>query len=266
MSKEHVLKYDKIKRVEEKEDLPLEDKIEVANEVIEYCLSKAKKPSVAFSGGKNSLVLLHLVLQHNPEVYVTYNNTLVEYPDNIKFVRWIAKEWDLNFYETRPATNYWRILKVYGIQDKGRRWGRYYKEPECCKLLKTGPVADLYNELGVDCYFTGISAFESRARKLTISAFGLIREGVRKVGQRGHLNNPTIAAYPVAYFTEEDCWEYIKKYELPVNPVYERWGIKRNGCRFCLNYLGSEEYVMKTFPKVYRRILKLAGQSSLDDF
>jgi len=92
---------------------PLDYKIESAKKAIQsgfdVCQSKA---SIAFSGGKDSTVLWHLIKTFFPEKHaetaVIFGNTGVEYPESLKFARKIGKEWGKdNFYEVTPA----RLLK-----------------------------------------------------------------------------------------------------------------------------------------------------------
>lgn len=81
----------------------LDYKIEKATAVISEALIMGRNPAVAFSGGKDSTVLLHLVRAQRPDVYVIYGNTGVEYPECVQFVRWLKGEWNLNLHEARPG-------------------------------------------------------------------------------------------------------------------------------------------------------------------
>jgi len=263
-----MIEFNQIKEVEEWQFKSYKEKLKVAEQTIEEALSMSENPAVAFSGGKNSLVALHLVLQHKPDVIVVFNNTLVEYPETVRYVRKIAEEWNLNFYEVKPdkGVNYWKIVREHGFPQV-RGWKKdKVAEPKCCSLLKTKPVAKFYNENRVDCYITGISAFESRMRKLGIYQRGLIRT-VKKVGHDGKLWKPIIACHPVGLWTELDIWNYIEENSLPVNPVYEKYGLERTGCMFCTGYIGWEKVISRTHPYAFKKILKMMyGQTNLSDW
>lgn len=86
----------------------LDYKIEKAVSVLKeaFALSKTK-PSVAFSGGKDSTVLWHLIRTYLPEesYYVIFGNTTVEFPESLRFARQLGREWSndkVEFIEVLP--------------------------------------------------------------------------------------------------------------------------------------------------------------------
>ena len=90
---------------EQKRDL--EYKIAVAQRVIGQALDVATRPALAFSGGKDSTVLLHLIRMTYPErarrLVVIYGNTGVEFPECVRFARGLAVDWRLDFHEAQPG-------------------------------------------------------------------------------------------------------------------------------------------------------------------
>ena len=84
----------------------LDHKIAVARNVIADALAVSECPALAFSGGKDSTVLWHLIRSHpnSPrDLIVIFGNTLVEFLENRKFVRRMAREWSTAIHEARPA-------------------------------------------------------------------------------------------------------------------------------------------------------------------
>lgn len=60
--------------------------------------------AIAFSGGKDSTVLWHLIRTHFPDKhpYIIFGNTGVEYPESLRFARKLGKEWGGEYFkETR---------------------------------------------------------------------------------------------------------------------------------------------------------------------
>lgn len=87
----------------------LDYKINTAVDAIKQAFDVCKhRAAIAFSGGKDSTVLWHLIRQHFPvqsdKLAIIYGNTGIEYPECVTFARKLAKEWcSDNFYETKPA-------------------------------------------------------------------------------------------------------------------------------------------------------------------
>jgi len=240
---------------------PLEEKIEIADKVIRKALEISKKPAIAFSGGKYSTVVLSMVLKYKPDIIVLFNNTGVEFPETVKFVHKLAKEWKLNFYEIRPKTTFWKIVEEHGPPSH-QRWR--VKEPMCCYLLKTKPSCQFYRKMRIDLVFTGISAYESRVRKLSTSQRGLLYQAKNL----GHykFSKPIWRANPLGLWTDDDVWEYIKRFNIPVNPVYQKYNILRTGCLPCTGFKGWEKEMQKISPKLYELMMKMKKQSLLSDF
>lgn len=74
---------------------PLDRKVERAVAVIREAVNLSKhQMAVAFSGGKDSTVLLHLMTRHFPELrpWVIFANTGIEYPESLRFARQMGKE------------------------------------------------------------------------------------------------------------------------------------------------------------------------------
>lgn len=84
---------------------PLEKKVEKAQEIVRDTFKRGKKFALAFSGGKDSTALWHLIRETCPEeakdLIVIFGNTGVEYRESLLFARQLGKEWGGdNFYET----------------------------------------------------------------------------------------------------------------------------------------------------------------------
>ena len=100
--------YMSFKEIIAEQKKPLDYKIEMAKKAIQkgfdVCRSQA---AIAFSGGKDSTVLWHLIKTYFPEQHkktaVIFGNTGVEYPESLRFARKLGGEWGGdNFYEATP--------------------------------------------------------------------------------------------------------------------------------------------------------------------
>jgi len=248
-----------IKEVAEKVNRPFHVKLVETREVISHHFEEfGDNVAVAFSGGKDSEVVLYLCLQVNPHVPVVFNNTGVEYPETVRFVAELEVLWNLNLVVTHPEKSFWDCTVEYGFP-KGTKWretqanvtlGRKGNTARCCYWLKEKPFSLAIRKNGYLGYFSGETAEESRLRMFAARrgmCFHLKKENVCKIK-------------PILWWTKEEVWDYIAKNNLPVNPIYER-GAERVGCMPCTAYKIWETQMQKLTPKLYRLIkLRKDGQ------
>lgn len=128
--------------LQEMQAWPLERKVEHARGVIRDTFMQGNKVALAFSGGKDSTALWHLIRETCPEeaarMIVIFGNTGVEYPESLFFARKLGSDWGgENFYETKldrlknPRLKYeaqkevWALIEEHGeveryLNKKGR--------------------------------------------------------------------------------------------------------------------------------------------------
>ena len=236
--------------------------------LLKAVLGNHKNPAIAWSGGKDSTVLLHMVMKIMPNIKVIWVNTGVEFPECVHFIKKIQDSWKLNLYIAKPSTTFWDTTDKFGwpmlgkggsggwqsranyLERNGRtKLAKATREAKisaaCCRLLKHQPAERLYKELGVDCLLLGNMIAESRQRYLTWSQRGdyyyASSEGRYKV-------------WPLASWTDEDVWKYHARYKLPHSEIYDK-GHKRNGCWPCLMDFHYEDNKLsllhKSHPKLW---------------
>lgn len=105
--------------------MPLEYKIETAVKAIDEGFRASKSiSSLAFSGGKDSTVLWHIMRTYFPDkkYYIIFGNTGVEFPESLKFARKMGKEWGGEWFkEAQPEKLETNELK-YAAQSEVLRW------------------------------------------------------------------------------------------------------------------------------------------------
>ena len=229
-----------------------ESKVEATTDFIREVLAQHKKPVVACSFGKNSMIVLHIVRQFDPNVHVLFNNTLVEYPDTYQFKRMIAEKWGLNLVETKPTKTFWWVTENYGFPLFSRK-GYKDASKSCCRYLKEYPVEKILRMYKFDLYFTGLTRHESRRREFSARKYGKYFYSKRAKHWKCH---------PLQDWTEEDVWNYHEINGLPHNGVYDKEapdGFKiRTGCWCCtipIKY-GKIEFLRTNYPKLWRLLLR----------
>lgn len=181
--------------------------------------NKTDKTVVAFSGGKDSTVLLDLVQRVlSPDEYiVVFNDTTMELSPTYEFVEKIKKRYfNLKFLVSRyekPAIEMW---KEVGIPSKVHRW--------CCTIYKTVPTIKLIQKLIKKetpkvLLYDGIRGDESPIRaKLSYVSRGK--------------NLQQINIHPIIEWNSAMVYLYTFMRDLPLNKLY-RYGIMRVGCAVC---------------------------------
>lgn len=124
--------------INEAQKKPLDYKIATAVNAIQSAFDVQKHTAaIAFSGGKDSTVLWHLIRIYFPDnpVEVIYGNTGVEFPESLKFARKLGKEWGgEHFHETQLERLTEDGLK-YEVQKEVLEWLR--REGRLSEVLKT---------------------------------------------------------------------------------------------------------------------------------
>jgi len=222
----------------------------LALDIIYMAMGKGKKPVVLFSGGKDSTAVLHLVRRVCPSTPAMFNNTGVEAKETIEYVRTVP-----NLIENHPEKSFWECVKEYGYPEyksKAKSHGN-----QCCRWLKEKPGDERIKAEGFDIIFTGLTAAESRQRRLTLLRMGdtylLKADG-------------TWRCHPIWDWTEADVWAYIKGRGIPYNEGYDA-GWARCGCVPCSAHKGWEQRLAKENPRMLRHLLKRRyGQRQCGDF
>jgi len=176
-----------------------------------YNETKGKGYYVAFSGGKDSVVLLDIVKRSKLPYKAYFNNTTVEAPEMYSFIRKYHPEVIWN----RPKNNesMFKLIKKKGMPTRIRRF--------CCAFLK-------HNHGKNNVVVQGIRSAESFAR----THREIFEEAMTNT--KKDYDNGTEMYYlcPIIDWTVGDVWEYIKERNLPYCSLYDE-GWERLGCVGC---------------------------------
>ena len=177
---------------------------------------------VAFSGGKDSIVLLDLVKKALPkdEFVVVFGDTQMEFPDTYNVVDEVeaqCKAEGIRFYRAKSHMEVFDSWKQFAPPSRVLRW--------CCSVHKSTPqVIKLREVLEKDDYsgmaFVGVRGAESIRR----SEYDFESNGMKQKGQR--------SANPILDWTSYEVWLYIYANHLVINKAY-KMGSQRIGCLCC---------------------------------
>lgn len=269
---------------------------------------------VSFSGGKDSTVLLHIARQLYPEIKAMFVDTGLEYPEIKQFVK-SFKNVDI----IRPDIMFNKVIEQYGypivtkeiseavynarrhlknkthykahyekLMGEGRyakgkdrrqyschQWKYLIEAPfkisnQCCSIMKKTPAHKYYKQTK-RAPIVGTMAEESRLRT----------SQYLKIGCNG-FDNKIPTSTPIAFWTEQDIYEYINKFNLQIasvygdlvkeNNKYKTTGCHRTGCMFCGFGCHQEQYpnrfqqLAKTHPKQYDYIINKLQMGKVLDY
>jgi len=176
------------------------NKIEMAVEIIRQ---NATEPYfVCDSGGKDSNVVVDLIMnQAKVPADYHYNVSPIDPPQVYKFLKEFHPftQWDLH------AKDFWQKVDKKGLPTRTRRW--------CCEIIKEGGGSGRI-------VVTGVRWAESSKR------------ACRRMLEPDKHDKTKRYLHPIICWTDVEVWEYIHKYNLPYNPLYDN-GWKRIGCIGC---------------------------------
>lgn len=204
--------------------------------------------AVSCSFGSCSVVVLHMALEVKPDIKVVFNNTGVEYPETYAYRELLRKEWNLNLIETKPQKTFWQCVKEYGFPLIRKTGKSKHKKHRCCIYLKEKPFKNFCKSNSVSATLTGLRASESGVRMLAIGQVGQFYL---------HKTSQIWKAHPIAFWNYKQVWRYLEENNIPINEVYTKLGLPRNGCMPCTGFIDWEKQLAKANLKMYRWVQKL---------
>lgn len=227
-------------------------KVEVAIERIKTFEPK-EGYYLAFSGGKDSVVIKALADMAKVKYDAHYSHTSVDPPELVRFIRDKHPDVITDFPTDGDGNRVtmWNLIPKKKIPPT--RITRY-----CCQVLKEGGGEGRV-------VITGVRWAES-ARRANNRA-GLEVETGDKMRERADPDNPDNARLvescptkgrhilnPIIDWTNGEVWEFIRRYEVPYCELYDQ-GYKRLGCIGCpMNTRQKEE--LERYPKYKRAYLR----------
>ena len=181
---------------------------------------------LAFSGGKDSVVIYDLAVKAGVKFDAHYNLTTVDPPELVKFIKqeYPAVE------RHRPEMNMWQLIVKHGTPPT--RLMRY-----CCGALK--------EHGGVGRHVvTGIRWQESNKRKNRRMVESCFNDASR------------IYINPIIDWDDQEVWQHIRQNKIKYCFLYDE-GFKRLGCVMCP--MGDKTGMLKDakrWPRIYRLYLK----------
>ncbi len=181
---------------------------------------------LAFSGGKDSIVIYDLAVKSGVKFDAHYNLTTVDPPELVQFIK---REYP-NVEIHRPEKSMWQLIVKNGMPPT--RLARY-----CCRILKEGGGT---NRVVV----TGVRWAESVHRKS------------RRMVENCQQDGTKTFLHIIIDWQDEDVWGYIHSNGIKYCSLYDE-GFKRLGCVMCP--MGRTKQMLQhaeRFPAIYRAYIR----------
>ena len=195
-------------------DLPLDEKIKKSQEIIKEAIEKFPKIGLGFSGGTDSLILLHLTLPLKPDMPTIFVDTQHEFPETYEFINKIEKGWDLKDHHAVKANE----NKLELLREK---YG--FKTPEfteiCCGYHKIAPMMKAIGDFDFGGFLVGLRGVEHEER-------------AKEVFFSPRKNPDHVRIHPLLFWRQKDVLDYVKKFNIECNPLYKE-GYTSLGCVEC---------------------------------
>lgn len=184
----------------------LNKKIKKAKDVIIEASKKfkTKEIAVAWTGGKDSTVILHLIR----EIYkgkipfkIMFNDSTLEFPEVYEFVKKLHKDWKLDLIWQKHLPE--DLSAYHKAMDENNR----EMAMEVMRIAKINAINYAISQYKLEAFISGIRWDEHEARS-----------NEKFFSQRStHLR-----VHPILQFTIDDIWEYIKKFNVPYVNLYDK--------------------------------------------
>lgn len=180
-----------------------------AENIISQGLAQMKKPYVSCSFGKDSVVLLHLVLQQCPSIPILFINSQYCFPDTYKVRDEFVKRFNINLFELVQEHDYLDIINQYGLPDDRSK----AQQKKVVELLKKDTANMWAKKNGFDGHFWGLRKEESIGRKILLNTKGTLF--LAKMAGLWRCS-------PLANWSYEDIWVYILTNDVPYSGIYAK--------------------------------------------
>lgn len=188
----------------------LNKKIQQAIRLIQTTCKDRGTIEVAYSGGKDSDVILQLVKESGIPYRAIYKNTTIDPPYTIAHAKEMGAE------IRQPEKSFFQLVTEFGFPNRFRRF--------CCKYLKEYKI--------LDTVILGVRRSESVKRSKIHKEPTECRIYNKKKDIRSYI------VYPILYWTDKDVEEFIADRKIRCHPLYYdedgKFNVERRlGCQGC---------------------------------
>ena len=196
--------------------MTFEEKIKKSKDIILQAVKQypLKSIAVAWTGGKDSTVTLHLIKEtFNNKIpfKVFFNDSTLEFQEIYNFVKRLTKDWQLDLiwqkHLSEDIKTYQMIMNSMSANKTLRLDELKEQAMEIMRIAKINAINYAIAKYHIKVFVSGIRWDEHEARSKE-----------QYFSQRStHLR-----VHPILHFTLNDIWKYIKKFNVPYVNLYDK--------------------------------------------
>jgi phosphoadenosine phosphosulfate reductase len=199
-------------------ELNLELSAKTPRDILKHALSEHSEIGISFSGAED-VVLVDMAVKINKNVKVFTLDTGRLHPETYQFIEDVRNHYNINIEIYSPEAT---ALQTF-TNEKGLF--SFYRDghKECCNVRKISPLKQALSSL--DAWVTGQRKDQSPGTRNSIPVVEL------DTAFDG-LSDELIKYNPLANWSSEEVWNYIRAMEIPYNALHSK-GFKSIGCEPC---------------------------------
>lgn len=180
-------------------------------ELLAFAVERFPNITLACSFGAEDVVLVDLLQKISPKTDIFYLDTNVHFKETYETRDRLQQHYGVEFVQVLPKLTLEAQAEKFGAE-------LWKSEPtQCCNIRKVDPLTDILKNY--DAWITGIrrdqAPTRANAKKVEYDVkFGLVKFN------------------PLASWTSEEVWNYIKNNNIIYNPLHDR-NYPSIGCEHC---------------------------------
>ena len=160
--------------------------------------------------GYSGIVLMNMVRDIIPNLPIYFIDTRLHFEETLKLAEKLKREWNLNIIYVSTKYSEKELEKLMGKE-------AYKTNPDlCCNYRKVEPLLRILKTK--DAWLSSIRRDQSSSRE-SIDVIEIDGRGAVKIN-------------PLYNWTRDQTWMYIRKYDLPYNPLHDQY-YPSIGCKPC---------------------------------
>jgi len=186
-------------------------------QIVKAALEHFDNIAISFSGAEDA-VLIDLALKFNKKVKVFSLDTGRLHSETYEYIEKIRSHYDVQIDVVSPLAQelepFVKEKGLFSFYDDGHN--------ECCSIRKINPLKRKLKEF--DAWITGQRKDQSPGTRNNIPVF--------QEDSFDGANGKLYKFNPLANWSSEDVWNYIKMFDVPYNPLHAK-GYTSIGCQPC---------------------------------